>query len=153
MKKLLILTASVALMLSCDNKESAVQQNETITAPAADSVIEGDNITVENTPNTESKATPDAATGKPAINPEHGQPYHRCDIPVGAPMDGVPQNSVPQILPPQPGNTPGFNTSPIPPALTVPNTTDNAPGPKPLLNPPHGEPHHRCDLPVGEPLN
>jgi hypothetical protein len=31
----------------------------------------------------------------------------------------------------------------------VPNTTKTAPG----MNPPHGEPNHRCDIAVGAPLN
>ena len=32
-------------------------------------------------------ATQPAATGSGRINPPHGQPGHRCDISVGAPLD------------------------------------------------------------------
>ncbi|MFN2396878.1 MAG: hypothetical protein ABR597_14455 [Bacteroidales bacterium] len=62
------------------------------------------------------------------LNPPHGEPYHRCDIPVGSPLPGV-----------------------------APVASSNQPRaeqvePKVMLNPPHGEPFHRCDIPVGSPL-
>ena len=39
---------------------------------------------------------------KPALNPAHGEPFHRCDISVGAPIDSAPQqNAAPQLMPPQ----------------------------------------------------
>jgi len=62
------------------------------------------------------------------LNPPHGEPYHRCDIPVGSPLPGV-----------------------------APVASSNQPRaeqvePQVMLNPPHGEPFHRCDIPVGSPL-
>jgi hypothetical protein len=80
----------------------------------------------------------------PGMNPPHGQPNHRCDIAVGAPLDSPPgtKPAAPvvsgQNIPLQTA------TSPIPTA-----TTPTAPG----MNPPHGQPNHRCDIPVGAPLD
>jgi hypothetical protein len=73
----------------------------------------------------------------PGMNPPHGQPNHRCDIPVGTPL-----NSPPGTQPTTPASM-----QPIVPAQTA------APSTAPGMNPPHGQPNHRCDIPVGTPLN
>ncbi len=77
-------------------------------------------------------------TNNPKLNPEHGMPGHRCDIPVGAPLDSKPveKAETQQII-----ATPQAST-PIKPE-----------GPKPKNNPEHGQPWHRCDIPVGAPLD
>ena len=83
----------------------------------------------------------------PGMNPPHGQPGHRCDIAVGAPLNSKPAvATTPSVIPNTiPGNlTPSIvSTSPA----TV--KTKTAPG----MNPPHGEPGHRCEIAVGAPLN
>jgi hypothetical protein len=74
------------------------------------------------------------------MNPSHDQPGHRCDIPVGAPLNSpiaTGKTTAPQVV---------SNTS-----VTVPSATV-APTPK-GMNPPHGQPGHRCDISVGAPLN
>lgn len=87
---------------------------------------------------------PVAATA-PGMNPPHGQPNHRCDIAVGAPLNspkGENPNSKmvqPQVQP-QPVQ-PQQGTATITPAKTADG-----------MNPPHGEPGHRCDVAVGAPL-
>lgn len=77
------------------------------------------------------------------MNPPHGQPGHRCDIVVGAPLNSKPNKSATTT------NTTTNNTNT--PALVSPNptTTQVAPG----MNPPHGQPGHVCGTPVGSPLN
>lgn len=70
------------------------------------------------------------------LNPEHGQPGHRCDIPVGTPLD-------------QAKKTDAQQTQTIAPTVSPVWTKDAAPA----KNPAHGEPGHRCDIPVGEDLN
>lgn len=75
------------------------------------------------------------------MNPAHGQPGHRCDIPVGSPL-----NSKPAAQPTNPTGTLSTITTPAPAPAT---TQATAPG----MNPPHGQPGHRCDIPVGSPLN
>ena len=74
----------------------------------------------------------------PGMNPPHGQPNHRCDIAVGVPLDSPPGTgkSAPPAVSQQ--ITPGQG-----------NTTPTAPG----MNPPHGQPNHRCDIAVGVPLD
>lgn len=76
----------------------------------------------------------------PGMNPPHGQPGHRCDIPVGQPLNSKP-------APQAPANVAQNTPAPIPVSQQVAPT-----GPKPKLNPAHGEPFHDCALKVGDPL-
>jgi len=84
------------------------------------------------------------------LNPAHGQPGHRCDIAVGAALPPV--ASVPNFKSPTP-SAPVLSTPVQNPlastAVQAPVTTSVASG----LNPAHGQPGHRCDIPVGQPLN
>jgi hypothetical protein len=78
------------------------------------------------------------------MNPSHGQPGHRCDIPVGAPLNtavATNKSSANQVI-----NQSNMTVTPSSTAVTT------APTPK-GMNPPHGQPGHRCDIPVGSPLN
>lgn len=86
----------------------------------------------------------------PGMNPPHGQPGHRCDIPEGKPLNSAPTNATQNINVSQ--------NQPIqidPKAGKVITTTSQAAPTKtaPGMNPPHGEPGHRCDISVGQPLN
>lgn len=74
----------------------------------------------------------------PGMNPPHGQPGHRCDISVGAPLNSKP---APTAAP--------ATAQPQVTMKEVPNQVKTAPG----MNPPHGEAGHRCDIAVGAPLN
>lgn len=67
----------------------------------------------------------------PDVNPPHGQPGHRCDMPVGASLTGSNSSSQQQEM----------TSSPI-----------RIKGDKPTKNPPHGEPYHDCSIPVGADL-
>jgi hypothetical protein len=83
-----------------------------------------------------------AVTTAPGMNPPHGQPGHRCDISVGAPLNSKPAPAQPTTV----------STVPQQPAVTmkeVPTTTKTLPG----MNPPHGEPGHKCEIAVGAPLD
>lgn len=75
-----------------------------------------------------------------ALNPEHGEPGHRCDIPVGAPLDG--SLSLDKIL------NADRNQTPAPSSTVSPVQVDQ----RPEKNPPHGQPYHDCTIPVGAPL-
>ena len=86
--------------------------------------------------------TPPPASGN--LNPAHGQPGHRCDISVGAPLDSKPA--------PNNAAQPSVVTTQQPAATTV-VTQQPAQKTAPGMNPPHGEPNHRCDIAVGAPLN
>lgn len=91
--------------------------------------------------NPSNSATPSLPPSTAGLNPAHGQPGHRCDIEVGAPLNSKPvQNNT----------TPTITTTTNPSSVTLPpTTTQTAPG----MNPQHGQPGHRCDIAVGAPLN
>lgn len=107
------------------------------TKPAATSPI-----TISPTTTTVAPAATTAVA--PGMNPAHGQPGHRCDIAVGAPLNSKPSATTATTTP----------VSLQPPATTItapsaPVTNSVAPG----MNPAHGQPGHRCDIAVGAPLN
>jgi hypothetical protein len=105
--------------------------------------------TMVKKPNTTTTTTATTVT-PPGMNPPHGQPKHRCDIPVGAPLNSpvaktttTPKTAV--------VSTPTVtSTSNAVPSLlaTTPEATPTPEG----MNPPHGQPKHRCDIAVGAPL-
>ncbi len=140
MKRLSILLFAVSAMSFSCNKKS-----QEVNIAKKDSVISKKPAT-PGLHKTMGRNTADNS-GKPALNPPHGEPYHRCDIEVGAPLNSSApvQNVAPPVVQQRaPIKTNNFDTNPIKPAQNN--------GPKPALNPPHGEPHHRCDLEVGAPL-
>lgn len=108
-----------------------------------------------------------APSAQQALNPQHGQPGHRCDIAVGAPLSnptpsasgtssaGASANAVVPATSASPNSI--FNSQPNPqgqPKLVVPTTKSVNTKPSLVkLNPKHGDPGHRCDLQVGAPLN
>lgn len=153
MKNISLILVAAILMYSCDKKQVTNTENTAISA------TDSTNTTSIINPDSEAglavaKSEDANMAGKPTLNPEHGQPFHRCDISVGAPIDSAPQqNAAPQAAPQMQSNSnsfiPSANSSPNPaPALPM----APASGPKPAMNPAHGQAHHRCDLAVGAPL-
>lgn len=82
------------------------------------------------------------------INPAHGQPGHRCDIPVGAPLNS-PVASAKNTPETQQITSPQNQSVSTSPAATTPIVTTPTPE---GMNPPHGQTNHRCDIAVGAPL-
>ena len=163
MKQFLVFLAAVGLMtvVSCSEakKESITAtpltpvQKEGPILPIADTAA---NLSVD----TATVPAAAAAGQAPELNPPHGQPYHRCDIAVGSPLSGAPaaqpaatinQSGAPTMQNVGRVNNPPLNNPPVlnPGAPTV----ANANGTPPKLNPAHGQPFHRCEIPVGSPLN
>jgi hypothetical protein len=145
--KEIIMPRVQSLPMGTDAGTAAVQQN-----PAT---IQNGTIQQQTLP---AQAAPvKVAAG---MNPSHGQPGHRCDIAVGAPLNSpvkapatstpAANNSAPYTITQTPTNpatiTPATNGST--PALLNPATTTTAPG----MNPPHGQDGHRCDIAVGAAL-
>ncbi|MHC1708131.1 MAG: hypothetical protein AB9842_11520 [Bacteroidales bacterium] len=145
-----ILIVAVGFLLSCNNPGppkadsntgsdlQTIQTESLVQPPSTDSFAAPSNQAV-----TLPVTTPPAATAQ-GLNPPHGQPNHRCDIPVGAPLNSPP------------GKTPVSGETKKPVVATpkqqlnpTPAVTQTAPG----MNPPHGQPNHRCDIPVGAPLD
>ncbi|MCP1997505.1 hypothetical protein [Flavobacterium sp. HSC-61S13] len=135
-----IAIASVAFLTSCnDTKKEAVTEDPTATetpvtnaAPAGHSEHDGHD-----------HGTTQQAEG---MNPEHGQPGHRCDIPVGAPLNS------PAATQPNAAATsaPAQAQQPFLVNDGAKGATSAATG---NLNPEHGQPGHRCDIAVGQPLS
>ena len=113
-------------------------------------------------------ATGRSGSSQAGMNPEHGQPGHRCDIPVGAPLDSPPQaqdaggpqvtpielspdGSVPQTAPAQPGGARSIMDANGGAQQLAPAQAPGG-GATAGVNPPHGEPGHYCSIPVGAPL-
>lgn len=142
----LALTAALLLTACADSPTPAEAAPATVTAPATEvqvpipeevNALEAEDLTI--TPQ-------DQGTSTAQLNPPHGEPGHRCEIPVGAPLDGTPAPA------------PAATSITIPPAGTAASPVMAAPPTSPtsgatgMLNPPHGEPGHDCAVPVGSPL-
>jgi hypothetical protein len=132
---------------------SACGSQDTVQLPGGTSTK--DNGSMTNTaPASPAVTTPESSVAAPSftqLNPEHGKPGHRCEIPVGAPLNSVsqPNLSAPVVAAP----TSSSNSAPaanIPLNLKGLTSLGTAGG---ALNPEHGKPGHRCDIAVGAPLN
>ena len=141
-------------LVSCENKSD---NNEQLAAP---SVSQTTNPIFPVSNDSLAKSNSDAGV---VLNPQHGQPGHRCDIAVGAPLNTPVPNSSVQPISIQPTATPTTTpttTSTVAPTVAPTITPTNeikkaAPVSNTAtanLNPKHGEPGHRCDIAVGAPL-
>lgn len=147
MKRILIpVTAAIFFSLTaCNNNEpdhdasieTPLKSKDSLAAnPLPNPVVSADSTAAQpvQTVNTQAATTPQTVAA--GMNPAHGQPGHRCDIAVGAPLNSAPA---------KPATT--TTTQTVTPAPAT--ATKTAPG----MNPPHGQPGHRCDIAVGAPLN
>lgn len=157
MKNIIIPFVILFLFTGIGCKNNSSSENETGPVPTIVAPQTGDTNSNKIQPVPEA-TLPATITSKPVsaagINPAHGQPGHRCDIAVGAPLDSKPIQTTnptqpatktisPVTIPPQPATkaiTPV--TNPITPVTAGAG-----------INPAHGQPGHRCDIPVGSPLN
>lgn len=107
---------------------------------------------------TPQQQAPQPVQTAPGMNPPHGQPNHRCDIAVGAPLNSpaakttaqtTPAATITKATPSQTIQIDNSQNNNATPAILNPATaTATAPG----MNPPHGQEGHRCDIAVGAPL-
>ena len=110
--------------------------------------------------------TPAITATKPVtakgMNPAHGEPGHRCDISVGAPLNSAPTNTTkpaattgsanitPMAAPVQSSSiVPALQNTSIPTPTPAAKTPTNFTG---KINPAHGQPGHDCKVAVGQPL-
>jgi hypothetical protein len=147
---------SLALFITSCNNSSDDKKEESLISPAA-----VNNPAASDPDTTAASVQPASATtlaapqintlpaAKGALNPEHGKPGHRCDIAVGAPLDGKPAAAVTTAATPVTNTiTPAINTPTAPTGTKSAITTSSS-----NLNPEHGKPGHRCDIAVGAPLS
>lgn len=144
--------ATVIIFTSCKNDDTKKAQaadrvvvpftQQTTTAfpnqSAQTPVVEKHNLFHENNVSTASSAVT-------AVNPPHGQPNHRCDIAVGAPLNSAPNKNITSV-----GQA---NVKPQSTQIITSKTSTSKVVTAKGMNPPHGEPGHRCDIAVGAPLN
>jgi hypothetical protein len=141
--------------------QSSVSKPSTTNNPTAPTIK---NAAQMNSSQTRSTVSPTSGT-KPRLNPAHGEPYHRCDIAVGAPLDSplastsrqTTNNQVQATAPQSSVSKPSKMNNPTAPTIENamrmnPSQPRSATGAKPSINPPHGQPFHRCDIAVGSPL-
>lgn len=161
MKKtvLSLVIISAATLIACSGNDSPekdtsiMPDSSKILAPAIVSNLSDSNKQITAAPanvaqpvvvsnNQPQTAAP--ASNVAGLNPAHGQPGHRCDIAVGAPLNSPAAKTVganaarPQIQ--------NMNTPVAVPAGSI-KTNSTA-----RLNPEHGQPGHDCSVQVGAPL-
>lgn len=153
--------AATFVTISCKNDlepQESISEIETV-APADEPI----DVAVDNQVNEPQMQSMPAAVSQPTsqqaskstavgMNPAHGQPGHRCEIPVGAPLNSAPAAQTPAK--PAPVMTSGQlqnNPAVAPPSILNPSSATTATG-KGGINPAHGQPGHRCDIAVGQPL-
>jgi hypothetical protein len=150
MKTKIFLSSLLAVslfMVSC-KKELQPQESSTPTEAPVTDVANGQaptpqpmNLPTQQQPAVQQQIQPQTTTTAPGMNPPHGQPNHRCDIAVGAPLNSPPGQKPAQATPNPVQAQPQPQVQPQTVAATAPG-----------MNPPHGQPNHRCDVAVGAPL-
>lgn len=147
MKLNYVLFATFGFMVSCKNvEEIKVAPEAEINTQKAEAQlqVQRSNANPFSGQNVSSTTTFSSAVGA-KINPPHGEPGHRCDIAVGAPLPVENGVSFQEELPKMPQ---GITVSSG--VTSTENVKNQSVG---KLNPPHGEPGHRCEIPVGAPLD
>lgn len=130
--------AAAATPATTDAAAGVQQQPASLQAPPVVTTVS--NGQVQQSAQTISAAQASKAMPSAGLNPAHGQPGHRCDIAVGAPLNSPPATTT----------APQVQTVPSQ-AVTAPASTAPA-DPNAKLNPPHGQPGHDCSIAVGAPL-
>ena len=152
------------------NKEESVFSDsfsgpiDTAAVPAATATTPATNGNPTMMTTTQTATVPAPAPVAKGMNPAHGQPGHRCEIPVGAPLNSAPGKASVQPIKSTSttisssdlkagtvtsngatittvNNNPTPNAGPVAPTVTAPG-----------MNPPHGQEGHDCAVAVGAPL-
>lgn len=174
MKKVFLLAIAAAFTFTAckDNKAEATTTDASATEMNTDH--EGHNHEDHDHGTEPEASTTTAVTAKPSttstpsadakgvkLNPAHGEPGHRCEIPVGAPLDGsaTPVQQQAQAAPSQGGFLGSGNAqaqqgqaNQVQTKQQAAPAQQTAPGMQGKPNPAHGQPGHRCDVQVGQPL-
>nr|MBP6335471.1 hypothetical protein [Bacteroidia bacterium] len=149
----------------CDSDKKKDESSETV--GTEQSAIQPEIMTTDSVSQV-APITQEAAVTQPAIsaaptnvqataagmNPAHGQPGHRCDIAVGAPLNSPPGQPPATTSPSTGTQAPAMTPVVTTPTIQAPPQATQVPaGPTPAgMNPPHGQPGHDCAVAVGAPL-
>ena len=157
MKKIYLIILTLALV-SCQKKNetpetlspelASYEQKSTSDSSNVTSAQNSAPITMNNSapvaPESNTVSVNQPQPTAPGMNPPHGQPNHRCDIPVGAPLNSKKAEATTV----KSTDIQTTTTDPIAAPENNAGSTSVAAG----MNPEHGQPGHRCDIPVGAPL-
>lgn len=162
MKKILLILGLVStiLFVSCkkDVESTTTEETQKSAQPFSGETWLKQRMGTKSQPQTSQPQSQQAVqnqqttTTAPGMNPPHGQPGHRCEIPVGAPLNSKPaQNAQAQkptpVVSPKPVEKPVMNVNSNSGSATIVGMST-----PPGINPPHGQEGHRCDIAVGAPL-
>jgi hypothetical protein len=170
MQKIFALVFITIVIASCnsgiDSKNDApvtdysISDTTKLVPPAVNTAVATDTAVKTNTAKAETVVSPvnpstnpqvvlNNSTAKTAkgMNPAHGLPNHRCDIPVGAPLS-TPAGKQPAVQQPVVQQQPVQTVTSQPQPVVTQSPVVTAPG----MNPPHGQPGHDCSIEVGKPL-
>jgi hypothetical protein len=161
-KSLTLIAAAFLYLMSCSESSkdntAGIQQAEPISSSTDTSLSIApassidNNVELSTLPQTEQPASGTDV----ALNPAHGLPGHRCEIPVGAPLNSAPANtgnSASQVqVAPTATAAPAYTQSNLTPVPTLRPAAVQGAG-SGRVNPPHGQAGHDCGIPVGAPLN
>ncbi|GAA4759560.1 MULTISPECIES: hypothetical protein [Flavobacterium] len=138
-----LLIISTSVIVSC-KKELIPQESSTaVRATETPNTAKTASATPLKQSNTQTSSNNSAQSNTSGINPAHGQPGHRCDVAVGAPLNSKPTPQTTQVNPTgQPIQIQNQAVTTTQPVKTLKG-----------MNPPHGQPGHRCDIAVGAPIN
>ncbi len=148
--KIYITSIAITSLLFVSCKKELEPQNNTATSELVRLGLAKDTSKTA-APVVQPQTNPNTVLGESkGLNPAHGQPGHRCDIAVGAPLNSVPTQG--QTVTAQPSQT--VQVKPNQQNVVTTTTTTAAPVKVAKgMNPSHGQPGHRCDIPVGSPLS
>ncbi len=153
LNKILPVFALVSLIAACSpGAENSTDEPSTtsLEAPAEGGTTDGGSVTNPAAAPVQEGTTfkIDGSTAKSGssltVNPAHGEPGHRCDIDVGAPLNSASTKPAPDAAP--------TNTAVKPATIGAPTISAPSAGTSGKLNPAHGEPGHKCEIAVGAPL-
>lgn len=163
MKKVILslFTVSTLVLVSCGGSDTPEKDSSLVLSDSANKVVSNSTDSlkpvivnapggstpalINSSPAASPVTQPAVTTTAKGMNPAHGQPGHRCDISVGAPLNSAPTGVT----------TPSVQTTTSPnPVLPAPATTTPAvlANPNAKVNPAHGQPGHDCAVAVGAPL-
>ncbi|WP_082377054.1 hypothetical protein [Chryseobacterium indologenes] len=143
------------LAVSCKKDDKATYlKEEAGVQPPPSMTVNSPKASLMDQAGIQSNTNPAPLAAAPGMNPPHGQPGHRCDIPVGQPLNSSPaptpaaNNAVVNS-----NNTINIDPNSLSPGKVMIDNNGKQVKTAPGMNPPHGQPGHRCDIPVGQPLN
>lgn len=137
---------TIADTLLSDTAKTTAAINTTPVVTQSQAVPAKTTAAISTTPAVQSRAVPAKITA--GLNPAHGQPGHRCDISVGAPLNSPVQN----ISSPQVQSSPVTPTPVIQQPVVSGQKSSSIGTGSGKINPPHGQPGHDCAVAVGAPL-